>query len=135
MTREERHIAVLNRMLENMNVFDSIKPTEERKRAIKEAIEALEQEPYYDAISYDAVIKVVDAHTNEDGALDDDISVILEDLPPVKPQEPKTGHWIKTRGDLNAVYSCSECGSKIISYNICECKFCFNCEAKMKSEE
>lgn len=50
MTREERHIAVLNRMLENMNVFDSIKPTEERKRAIKEAIKALDQKSILDDI-------------------------------------------------------------------------------------
>lgn len=42
MTREERHIAVLNRMLENMDVYDSIQPTTERKKAIKAAIQALE---------------------------------------------------------------------------------------------
>ena len=41
MTREERHIAVLNRMLENMDVYDSIQPTTERKKAIKAAIQAL----------------------------------------------------------------------------------------------
>ena len=44
MTNEERHIAVLNRLLENMNVFDSIQPTEERKKAIKAAIQALSQQ-------------------------------------------------------------------------------------------
>lgn len=44
MTREERHIAVLNRMLENMDVYDSIQPTTERKKAIKSAIQALSQE-------------------------------------------------------------------------------------------
>lgn len=43
MTNEERHIAVLNRMLENMDVYDSIQPTTERKKAIKAAIKALEQ--------------------------------------------------------------------------------------------
>lgn len=45
MTREERHIAVLNRMLESMDVYDSIQPTTERKKAIKAAIQALSQEP------------------------------------------------------------------------------------------
>ena len=44
MTKEERHIAVLNRMLENMEVYDSIQPTTERKKAIKAAIKALSQE-------------------------------------------------------------------------------------------
>lgn len=43
MTNEERHIAVLNRMLESMDVYDSIQPTTERKKAIKAAIKALEQ--------------------------------------------------------------------------------------------
>ena len=45
MTNKERHIAVLNRMLENMDVYDSIQPTTELKKAIKAAIKALEQEP------------------------------------------------------------------------------------------
>ena len=36
-------------------------------------------------------IKAVDAHTNEDGTLDDDISVILEDIPSAT-QKPK--YWI-----------------------------------------
>lgn len=48
MTREERHIAVLNRMLESMDVYDSIQPTTERKKAIKAAIKALSQEPICD---------------------------------------------------------------------------------------
>ena len=42
MTREERHIAVLSRLLENMDVYDSVQPTEKRKKAIKAAIKALE---------------------------------------------------------------------------------------------
>ena len=48
MTNEERHIAVLNRMLESMDVYDSIQPTTERKKAIKAAIKALEQQPCED---------------------------------------------------------------------------------------
>ena len=48
MTREERHIAVLSRLLESMDVYDSIQPTEERKKAIKAAIKALSQEPICD---------------------------------------------------------------------------------------
>jgi len=50
MTREERHIAVLSRLLENMDVYDSVQPTEERKKAIKAAIKALSQQPCEDAI-------------------------------------------------------------------------------------
>ena len=55
MTREERHIAVLIRLLENMDVYDSVQPTEERKKAIKAAISALEQEPCEDAISRETI--------------------------------------------------------------------------------
>ena len=33
-----------------------------------------------DLISRDKVIKVVDKHTKDDGTLDDDISVILEEV-------------------------------------------------------
>ena len=45
MTKDERHIAVLNKMLESMDVYDSIQPTTERKKAIKASIKALSQEP------------------------------------------------------------------------------------------
>jgi hypothetical protein len=56
MTREERHIAVLNRMLESMDVYDSIQPTAERKKAIKGAIQVLSQQPCDDdLIRRDAV--------------------------------------------------------------------------------
>ena len=64
MTREERHIAVLNRMLENMNVFDSIKPTEERKRAIKEAIKALDQKSILDDIRVEIALKHLGKSSN-----------------------------------------------------------------------
>lgn len=56
-----------------------------------EKLPSVNPQPCKDAISRDAVIKAVDAHTNEDGTLDDDISVILENLPTVT-QKPK--YWI-----------------------------------------
>lgn len=35
----------------------------------------------------------------------------IKDLPPVNPQEPKTGHWIEKDGfDGDVYYDCSECG-------------------------
>ena len=52
MTREERHIAVLNRLLENMDVYDSIQPTTERKKAIKAAIKALENHDTFMKYAY-----------------------------------------------------------------------------------
>ena len=41
-------------------------------------------------ISRQDVVKAVDKHMNEDGTLDDDITCILEEVPPVTPQ-PKVG--------------------------------------------
>ena len=61
------------------------------------------------AISLNAVIKAVDEHTNDDGTLDDDISCILEDLPPVTSQ-PKTGRWIGIDEEPHEVWECDHCG-------------------------
>ena len=36
---------------------------------------------------------------------------ILFDLLPVRPQEPKTGHWILTQRDKYIDICCSECGN------------------------
>lgn len=52
MTREERHIEVLNRLLENMDVYDSIQPTTERKKAIKAAIKALKNHDTFMKYAY-----------------------------------------------------------------------------------
>lgn len=95
----------------------------------------LEQEPCEDVVSRPAVIKAVDAHTNEDGTLDDDISIILEDLPSVTPIRPK-GEWLLTHEFLAV-----EGGS--IDYIKCSCcemwsleqgDFCPNCGADMRGE-
>lgn len=81
------------------------------------------------AVSLNAVIKAVDAHTNDDDTLDDDISCILDDLPSVEPQE---GEWIKHNGlgiDINyePTYHCSKCDFS----NKKETNFCPNCGARM----
>lgn len=93
----------------------------------------LEQEPCEDAISRKAVIKAVDAHTNEDGTLDDDITIILEDLPSVQPKS-KTGHWIG-----NELGHCDNCGVEGCAsdiWNNCKGdKYCPNCGAKIIDEE
>lgn len=55
---------------------------------LRETIKILQAEPCEDAISREDVIKAVDHHTfnTDDGlCLDEDISIIIEELPPVKP--------------------------------------------------
>ena len=63
--------------------------TPEEQKSVNDYIKSISTPTgvkFSDVVSRDAVIKAVDAHTNEDGTLNDDISVILEDLPPVNPQ-------------------------------------------------
>ena len=97
-------------------------------------------------ISADDVIKAVDKHTFEtkDGlCLDDDISIILEDVPTI--EERKTGMWLHGREIARTMFgeklmaidyegwSCSICGCycedwrKKSTYN-----FCPNCGADMR---
>lgn len=99
MTREERHIAVLSRLLENMDVYDSVQPTEERKKAIKAAIKALSQEPRDDAISREDVMDWLENATYEDVC--EAIGTNLDFLPPVIPK-PETVTEFADR--------CRECG-------------------------
>jgi hypothetical protein len=51
------------------------------------------------------------------------LSEVIKALPYVKPQEPKTGHWIK----YGKLYQCSECEE----LSCCQGKFCNECGAKM----
>lgn len=99
--------------------------------AVNMAKEALEQEPCEDAISKAEVIKLIDKHTNDDGTLDDDITCILEELPPIQPKV-KVGHWIPTYGNVK----CSVCGNVKDSRNVGKAThYCDFCGAKIESEE
>lgn len=56
----------------------------------------------------------------------------INSIPPVNPQEPKTGHWILTDDDL--VY-CSECEDSYYARPIdASWYYCPHCGAKMESE-
>ena len=58
----------------------------------------------------------------------------MKKLPSVKPQEPKTGHWIRFKEFEDGCYhiKCSECGQywSIVGHAKIF-KHCFNCGAKM----
>ena len=96
-------------------------------------IMALSQEPCEDAISRDAVIRLI---RNENSALNDifvthsageKLSKQINELPSVTPSRHK-GHWIWVKDYCK----CSECG---IGMGHTEYDFCPNCGAEMESEE
>ena len=96
------------------------------------AIKALEQEPCEDAISRSAAIDLIADFELSMGQVVRGIYA----LPPVNPQEQKTGYWILTIEDWNK-WTCSECGFSertdihvTLGYN-----YCPKCGAKMESEK
>lgn len=102
----------------------------EQYEALTMAIKALEQEPSGDLISRQAVIDI----TWEEPSYTDALNVLTEvrdkvkDLPSVNPQEPKTGHWIPTYGNVK----CSVCGSVEESRRVGKAThYCDFCGAKM----
>ena len=91
-----------------------------------------------DAISREDVIKAVDHHTfnTDDGlCLDEDITIVLEELPPVKSKRKK-GEWIDIMvGDMPAQV-CDQCNTFYpLAYTGGGHKYCPNCGAEMESEE
>lgn len=69
------------------------------------------KDPKY--VTVDQVIKAVDRHTKSTSeiVLDDDISVILEEIPAARVRKNDTGRWYHT-GNYMKPYTCSACGSE-----------------------
>ena len=89
---------------------DLMMPTKEPiLEAYNMAIKALKQEPCDDAISRQAVLDVIEElkkiHFDRIVVLNKVRDRVL-DLPPINPQEPKTGHWEWLTEDK---YRCSNC--------------------------
>lgn len=63
------------------------------------------------------------------------IDEYIGELPPVNPQEPKTGHWILDETD-NSI-TCDKCGCLIWANDISngEAYYCPNCGARMEADE
>ncbi len=114
-------------------------PSEEYDE-VEEIMKALEQEPCKDAISRQTAIEAFGLseksrkyggdHSGYDTLMKYEIQDILEDLPPVTPQQ-KTGYWIYD-DECHEHGHCSECGYGSIDLVGGEIhNFCSNCGAKM----
>lgn len=112
--------------------------------AFEMAIKALKQEPCEDAISREYLFKVLDDFCGHDRTATitlDTLADIVYDMPSVKPQEPKTGHWIladeQNKEDVendNYRFICSECKCSDIHAKGTIVPYCWKCGARMESE-
>ena len=159
MTREEA-ISIMNVIV---HMLEPQYDTDRIEDAVAMAIEALEQltsyeqtinkltkaiseqEPCDDAISRQAIQDYIAKYLSQ--YLYNDVREAIEvideyigELPSVKPQEPKTGHWIEAAeySDGNHKIECSECKSHIFdrghanSFNVKnKYKYCPNCGCRM----
>lgn len=124
----------------------------EDSEVIESTIKELEQEPCGDCISRRAVLVGINRYIEKaqsTGTQDDFISfaeLVVKELPPVNPQEPKTGRWIMPAQDdgmSDPIYyqvRCSECGfdldpqtwhTELHQYGADN--YCPNCGAKMEN--
>lgn len=124
MTREEE-LDWLCRLRSEIYVYMPKEWLIPMNNALDMAINALEQEPSEDLISRQAVIEICNEEWDSDLLVER-----IEQLPSVK-QEPKTGHWIPTYGNVK----CSVCGSVKESRRVGKAThYCDFCGARMESE-
>ena len=103
-------------------------------------IKALEQEPCDDAISRQAVLEQTYLWSKDEFLRVtnpfDYLRKRINDIPPVNPQEPKTGHWINyidKSGCMNFQGMCDKCGfiHTFIDCHTSQYNFCPNCGCRM----
>lgn len=126
-------------LLDEPNTVVGCIPTiEAYKQVCKERDIAIEQlhelgyefgqkiEPCDDVVSRQAVLDINESHHGQmPNHINHQIWQEIKELPSVRPQEPKPGHWIEDEYEM--VVRCSECGEENE-----ECsKYCPNCGAKM----
>ena len=102
--------------------------------------EAISRQDVLDAISRIGLFK---SDTREVQAVAECLRAV-EALPSVKPQEPKTGHWIAHRehcemnnlrpSGLGSYFWCSncDCGIDVMEWHRNNYNYCPNCGAEMK---
>lgn len=115
---------------ELMQIYGALSPDKQR------AIDTLMKiEPCEDAISRQAVLDLIE-HYNSDGlgalfyGYDEGLKFTkaVNKLPPVNPQEPKTGHWMHDGSHWKNRFICSECGYKLFDEPT---NYCPNCGCAM----
>ena len=152
MTREEHIIYAQNLrvarwvLLRMMNCFSA-----ETMEALDMAIKALEQEPCEDAIrraDAEALFRNARSKLNpSDYKTADEFNTrdlmllnaeqFIHLLPSVRPQQPKTGHWVKVTNGRGG-HECDLCHEYAPSYQSGEehlTEYCPNCGAKMIEQQ
>ena len=120
----------------------ALKQNESAEEWYKLFVEKLEQEPSGDAISRQAVLELVNKGYMGLYARQTDIEIMkdkINDLPPINPQETKTGHWfVDERPESDREVVCSNCDQPIFKYHKLDFdyrpKYCPNCGAIMVGE-
>lgn len=90
---------------------------------LKDYKRLLEQEPCDDAISRKATLEKFKKTYFDNETVIRCAELVINGMPPVNLQEPKTGHWIDKK--------CSACGCKSM-LGLCIENYCANCGAKMQ---
>ncbi len=126
MTREElkEHCKKQIEMCEMWAKAKSENPSGKVYEEHKMILELLKQAPCEDAISRQAALDVI-----YDYEYKKDMRKALEALPPVNPQEPKTGHWISHFSPVTYErwHVCSHCRSEVKL----KTDYCPSCGAEM----
>ena len=112
-------------------------------RELPSVISSRPTEPCSDAISRRAVLDMLGEMTfpcgdgtspyDHDSFIHNqtlaDASQMIQDLPSVNTQEPKTGHWKQI--SPARIYECDICGQNVMTDDISAYRYCHGCGAKM----
>lgn len=135
--------SIIYKATEDKDIQEDLRKLE----ALQKELKALEQEPCEDAISRQALLKLMGEEPFNWTDSDEELQAVedyrnfrnmVEQLPSVNPQKPKTGHWVKygiPRCEEQH-YKCTACGYYINfgqwgDFYTKEFKYCPYCGAEM----
>lgn len=128
MTREEaiEELQAIKSVYENKELGE-LRLMRSEVQALNMAMQALSQEPCEDAISRDAVLKIIDKWYENKSDIED-LIILITYMSSVT-QKSKTGH--REYNDIYDNYLCGNCKTVVMDYD----NYCPNCGAKMESED